>query len=196
MKELTLLEKKVIILLTYEISNTFHPIFKNNLTDIINNIKLKKYTKRQIEMVWHDTLDKFLDGHELADTRIEDSEDLREIDRLLIENFGEGEGLAPEKWKMNRKIRTILKRGIRDAEEARMVDDYICQTTDEDEIKRAETVLQEFEEKIKALLQKDHISSKSEYSFLSKYRIELNDDTPAAQKIDSMIEDFRKKKNC
>ena len=192
MKELTLLEKKVIILLTYEISNTFHPIFKNNLTDIINNTKLKKYTKRQIEMVWHD----FLDGHELADTRIEDSEDLREIDRLLIENFGEGEGLAPEKWKMNRKIRTILKRGIRDAEEARMVDDYICQTTDEDEIKRAETVLQEFEEKIKALLQKDHISSKSEYSFLSKYRIELNDDTPAAQKIDSMIEDFRKKKNC
>ena len=189
MKELTLLEKKVIILLTYEISNTFHPIFKNNLTDIINNIKLKKYTKRQIEMVWHD----FLDGYELADTRIEDSEDLREIDRLLIENFGEGEGLAPEKWKMNRKIRTILKRGIRDAEEARMVDDYICQTTDEDEIKRAETVLQEFEEKIKALLQKDHISSKSEYSFLSKYRIELNDDTPAAQKIDSMIEEFRKK---
>ena len=134
MKELTLLEKKVIILLTYEISNTFHPIFKNNLTDIINNIKLKKYTKRQIEMVWHDTLDKY----ELADTRIEDSEDLREMDRLLIENFGEGEGLAPEKWKMNRKIRTILKRGIRDAEEARMVDDYICQTTDEDEIKRAE----------------------------------------------------------
>ena len=192
MKELTLLEKKVIILLTYEISNTFHPIFKNNLKDIINNIKLKKYTKRQIEMVWHDTLDKY----ELADTRIEDSEDLREMDRLLIENFGEGEGLAPEKWKMNRKIRTILKRGIRDAEEARMVDDYICQTTDEDEIKRAETVLQEFEEKIKALLQKDHISSKSEYSFLSKYRIELNDDTPAAQKIDSMIEDFRKKKNC
>ena len=189
MKELTLLEKKVIILLTYEISNTFHPIFKNNLTDIINNIKLKKYTKRQIEMVWHD----FLDGYELADTRIEDSEDLREIDRLLIENFGEGEGLAPEKWKMNRKIRTILKRGIRDAEEARMVDDYICQTTDEDEIKRAETILQEFEEKIKALLQKDHISSKSEYSFLSKYRIELNDDTPAAQKIDSMIEEFRKK---
>ena len=192
MKELTLLEKKVIILLTYEISNTFHPIFKNNLTDIINNIKLKKYTKRQIEMAWHDTLDKY----ELADTRIEDSEDLREIDRLLIENFGEGEGLAPEKWKMNRKIRTILKRGIRDAEEARMVDDYICQTTDEDEIKRAETVLQEFEEKIKALLQKDHISSKSEYSFLSKYRIELNDDTPTAQKIDSMIEDFREKKNC
>ena len=192
MKELTLLEKKVIILLTYEISNTFHPIFKNNLIDIINNIKLKKYTKRQIEMVWHDTLDKY----ELADTRIEDSEDLREMDRLLIENFGEGEGLAPEKWKMNRKIRTILKRGIRDAEEARMVDDYICQTTDEVEIKRAETVLQEFEEKIKALLQKDHISSKSEYSFLSKYRIELNDDTPAAQKIDSMIEDFRKKKNC
>ena len=189
MKELTLLEKKVIILLTYEISNTFHPIFKNNLIDIINNIKLKKYTKRQIEMVWHD----FLDGYELADTRIEDSEDLREIDRLLIENFGEGEGLAPEKWKMNRKIRTILKRGIRDAEEARMVDDYICQTTDEVEIKRAETVLQEFEEKIKALLQKDHISSKSEYSFLSKYRIELNDDTPAAQKIDSMIEEFRKK---
>ena len=192
MKELTLLEKKVIILLTYEISNTFHPIFKNNLTDIINNIKLKKYTKRQIEMVWHD----FLDEYELADTRIEDSEDLREIDRLLIENFGEGEGLAPEKWKMNRKIRTILKRGIRDAEEARMVDDYICQTTDEDEIKRAGIILQEFEEKIKALLQKDHISSKSEYSFLSKYRIELNDDTPAAQKIDSMIEEFRKKKNC
>ena len=192
MKELTLLEKKVIILLTYEISNTFHPIFKNNLTDIINNIKLKKYTKRQIEMTWRETLE----DYELADTRIEDSEDLREIDRLLIENFGEGEGLAPEKWKMNRKIRTILKRGIRDAEEARMVDDYICQTTDEDEIKRAETVLQEFEEKIKALLQKDHISSKNEYSFLSKYRIELNDDTPAAQKIDSMIEDFRKKKNC
>ena len=192
MKELTLLEKKVIILLTYEISNISDTISKNILTDIINNIKLKKYTKRQIEMVWHDTLDKY----ELADTRIEDSEDLREIDRLLIENFGEGEGLAPEKWKMNRKIRTILKRGIRDAEEARMVDDYICQTTDEDEIKRAETVLQEFEEKIKALLQKDHISSKSEYSFMSKYRIELNDDTPAAQKIDSMIEDFRKKKNC
>ena len=192
MKELTLLEKKVIILLTYEISNISDTISKNILTDIINNIKLKKYTKRQIEMVWHD----FLDGYELADTRIEDSEDLREIDRLLIENFGEGEGLAPEKWKMNRKIRTILKRGIRDAEEARMVDDYICQTTDEDEIKRAETILQEFEEKIKALLQKDHISSKSEYSFLSKYRIELNDDTPAAQKIDSMIEDFRKKKNC
>ena len=189
MKELTLLEKKVIILLTYEISNISDTISKNILTDIINNIKLKKYTKRQIEMVWHD----FLDGHELADTRIEDSEDLREIDRLLIENFGEGEGLAPEKWKMNRKIRAILKRGIRDAEEARMVDDYICQTTDEDEIKRAETVLQEFEEKIKALLQKDHISSKSEYSFLSKYRIELNDDTPAAQKIDSMIEEFRKK---
>ena len=192
MKELTLLEKKVIILLTYEISNISDTISKNILTDIINNIKLKKYTKRQIEMVWHD----FLDGHELADTRIEDSEDLREIDRLLIENFGEGEGLAPEKWKMNRKIRTILKRGIRDAEEARMVDDYICQTTDEVEIKRAETVLQEFEEKIKALLQKDHISSKSEYSFLSKYRIELNDDTPAAKKIDSMIEEFRKKKNC
>ena len=192
MKELTLLEKKVIILLTYEISNISDTISKNILTDIINNIKLKKYTKRQIEMAWHDTLDKY----ELADTRIEDSEDLREMDRLLIENFGEGEGLAPEKWKMNRKIRTILKRGIRDAEEARMVDDYICQTTDEDEIKRAETVLQKFEEKIKALLQKDHISSKSEYSFLSKYRIELNDDTPAAQKIDSMIEDFRKKKNC
>ena len=192
MKELTLLEKKVIILLTYEINNISDTISKNILTDIINNIKLKKYTKRQIEMVWHD----FLDGHELADTRIEDSEDLREIDRLLIENFGEGEGLAPEKWKMNRKIRTILKRGIRDAEEARMVDDYICQTTDEVEIKRAETVLQEFEEKIKALLQKDHISSKSEYSFLSKYRIELNDDTPTAQKIDSMIEEFRKKKNC
>lgn len=192
MKELTLLEKKVIILLTYKISNISDTISKNILTDIINNIKLKKYTKRQIEMAWHDTLDKY----ELADTRIEDSEDLREMDRLLIENFGEGEGLAPEKWKMNRKIRTILKRGIRDAEEARMVDDYICQTTDEDEIKRAETVLQEFEEKIKALLQKDHISSKSEYSFLSKYRIELNDDTPAAQKIDSMIEDFREKKNC
>ena len=192
MKELTLLEKKVIILLTYEISNISDTISKNNLTDIINNIKLKKYTKRQIEMTWRETLE----DYELADTRIEDSEDLREIDRLLIENFGEGEGLAPEKWKMNRKIRTILKRGIRDAEEARMVDDYICQTTDEDEIKRAETVLQEFEEKIKALLQKDHISSKNEYSFLSKYRIELNDDTPAAQKIDSMIEDFRKKKNC
>ena len=192
MKELTLLEKKVIILLTYEISNTSDTISKNNLTDIINNIKLKKYTKRQIEMTWRETLE----DYELADTRIEDSEDLREIDRLLIENFGEGEGLAPEKWKMNRKIRTILKRGIRDAEEARMVDDYICQTTDEDAIKRAETVLQEFEEKIKALLQKDHISSKSEYSFLSKYRIELNDDTPAAQKIDSMIEDFRTKKNC
>ena len=192
MKELTLLEKKVIILLTYKISNISDTISKNILTDIINNIKLKKYTKRQIEMVWHDTLDKY----ELADTRIEDSKYLREIDRLLIENFGEGEGLAPEKWKMNRKIRTILKRGIRDAEEARMVDDYICQTTDEVEIKRAETVLQEFEEKIKALLQKDHISSKSEYSFLSKYRIELNDDTPAAQKIDSMIEEFRKKKNC
>jgi len=189
MKELTLLEKKVIILLTYEISNISDTISKNILTDIINNIKLKKYTKRQIEMVWHDTLDKY----ELADTRIEDSKYLREIDRLLIENFGEGEGLAPEKWKMNRKIRAILKRGIRDAEEARMVDDYICQTTDEVEIKRAETVLQEFEEKIKALLQKDHISSKSEYSFLSKYRIELNDDTPAAQKIDSMIEEFRKK---
>ena len=192
MKELTLLEKKVIILLTYEISNISDTISKNILTDIINNIKLKKYTKRQIEMTWRETLE----DYELADTRIEDSEDLREIDRLLIENFGEGEGLAPEKWKMNRKIRTILKRGIRDAEEARMVDDYICQTTDEVEIKRAETVLQEFEEKIKALLQKDHISSKSEYSFLSKYRIELNDDTPAAQKIDSMIEEFRKKKNC
>ena len=192
MKELTLLEKKVIILLTYEISNISDTISKNILTDIINNIKLKKYTKRQIEMTWRETLE----DYELADTRIEDSEDLREMDRLLIENFGEGEGLAPEKWKMNRKIRTILKRGIRDAEEARMVDDYICQTTDEDEIKRAETVLQKFEEKIKALLQKDHISSKSEYSFLSKYRIELNDDTPAAQKIDSMIEDFRKKKNC
>lgn len=192
MKELTLLEKKVIILLTYEISNISDTISKNILTDIINNIKLKKYTKRQIEMTWRETLE----DYELADTRIEDSEDLQEIDRLLIENFGEGEGLAPEKWKMNRKIRTILKRGIRDAEEARMVDDYICQTTDEDEIKRAESVLQEFEEKIKALLQKDHISSKSEYSFLSKYRIELNDDTPAAQKIDSMIEDFRKKKNC
>ena len=192
MKELTLLEKKVIILLTYEISNISDTISKNILTDIINNIKLKKYTKRQIEMTWRETLE----DYELADTRIEDSEDLQEIDRLLIENFGEGEGLAPEKWKMNRKIRTILKRGIRDAEEARMVDDYICQTTDEDEIKRAETILQEFEEKIKALLQKDHISSKSEYSFLSKYRIELNDDTPAAQKIDSMIEDFRKKKNC
>ena len=46
MKELTLLEKKVIILLTYEISNTSDTISKNNLTDIINNIKLKKYTKR------------------------------------------------------------------------------------------------------------------------------------------------------
>ena len=192
MKELTLLEKKVIILLTYEINNISDTISKNILTDIINNIKLKKYTKRQIEMTWRETLE----DYELADTRIEDSEDLREIDRLLIENFGEGEGLAPEKWKMNRKIRTILKRGIRDAEEARMVDDYICQTTDEVEIKKAETVLQEFEEKIKALLQKDHISSKSEYSFLSKYKIELNNDTPAAQKIDSMIEEFRKKKNC
>ena len=189
MKELTLLEKKVIILLTYEISNISDTISKNILTDIINNIRTRNLTNRQIEMAWHD----FLDGYELADTKIEDSEDLREIDRLLIENFGEGEGLAPEKWKMNRKIRTILKRGIRDAEEARMVDDYICQTTDKDEIKKAETVLQEFEEKIKALLQKDHISSKSEYSFLSKYRIELNDDTPAAQKIDSMIEEFRKK---
>ena len=93
MKELTLLEKKVIILLTYEISNISDTISKNILTDIINNIKLKKYTKRQIEMVWHD----FLDGHELADTRIEDSEDLREIDRLLIENFGEGEGLSSRK---------------------------------------------------------------------------------------------------
>ena len=192
MKELTLLEKKLIVLLKYKIKSAFFLESKIELEAIIENIKLKKYTKRQIEMVWHDTLDKY----ELADTRIEDSEDLREIDRLLIENFGEGEGLAPEKWKMNRKIRTILKRGIRDAEEARMVDDYICQTTDEDEIKRAETILQEFEKKIKALLQKDHISSKSEYSFLSKYRIELNDDTPAAQKIDSMIEDFRKKKNC
>lgn len=189
MKELTLLEKKVIILLTYEINNISDTISKNILTDIINNIKLKKYTKRQIEMTWRETLE----DYEFADTRIEDSEDLREIDRLLIENFGEGEGLAPEKWKMNRKIRTILKRGIRDAEEARMVDDYICQTTDEVEIKKAETVLQEFEEKIKALLQKDHISSKSEYSFLSKYKIELNNDTPAAQKIDSMIEEFRKK---
>ena len=192
MKELTLLEKKLIVLLKYKIKSAFFLESKIELEAIIEKIRTRNLTNRQIEMVWHD----FLDGHELADTRIEDSEDLREIDRLLIENFGEGEGLAPEKWKMNRKIRTILKRGIRDAEEARMVDDYICQTTDEDEIKRAETVLQEFEEKIKALLHKDHISSKSEYSFLSKYRIELNDDTPTAQKIDSMIEDFRKKKNC
>ena len=189
MKELTLLEKKLIILLKYKIKSAFFLETKIELEAIIEKIRTRNLTNRQIEMAWHD----FLDGYELADTKIEDSEDLREIDRLLIENFGEGEGLAPEKWKMNRKIRTILKRGIRDAEEARMVDDYICQTTDEDEIKRAETVLQEFEEKIKTLLQKDHISSKSEYSFLSKYRIELNDDTPAAQKIDSMIEDFRKK---
>ena len=192
MKELTLLEKKLIVLLKYKIKSAFFLESKIELEAIIEKIRTRNLTNRQIEMAWHD----FLDGYELADTKIEDSEDLREIDRLLIENFGEGEGLAPEKWKMNRKIRTILKRGIRDAEEARMVDDYICQTTDEDEIKRAESVLQEFEEKIKALLQKDHISSKSEYSFLSKYRIELNDDTPAAQKIDSMIEDFRKKKNC
>ena len=192
MKELTLLEKKLIVLLKYKIKSAFFLESKIELEAIIEKIRTRNLTNRQIEMAWHD----FLDGYELADTRIEDSEDLREIDRLLIENFGEGEGLAPEKWKMNRKIRTILKRGIRDAEEARMVDDYICQTTDEVEIKRAETVLQEFEEKIKALLQKDHISSKSEYSFLSKYRIELNDDTPAAQKIDSMIEEFRKKKNC
>ncbi len=192
MKELTLLEKKLIVLLKYKIKSAFFLESKIELEAIIEKIRTRNLTNRQIEMAWHD----FLDGYELADTKIEDSEDLREIDRLLIENFGEGEGLAPEKWKMNRKIRTILKRGIRDAEEARMVDDYICQTTDEDEIKRAETVLQEFEEKIKALLQKDHISSKSEYSFLSKYRIELNDDTPAAQKIDSMIEDSRKKKNC
>ena len=192
MKELTLLEKKLIVLLKYKIKSAFFLESKIELEAIIEKIRTRYLTNRQIEMAWHD----FLDGYELADTKIEDSEDLREIDRLLIENFGEGEGLAPEKWKMNRKIRTILKRGIRDAEEARMVDDYICQTTDEDEIKRAETILQEFEKKIKALLQKDHISSKSEYSFLSKYRIELNDDTPAAQKIDSMIEDFRKKKNC
>ena len=192
MKELTLLEKKLIVLLKYKIKSAFFLESKIELEAIIEKIRTRNLTNRQIEMEWHD----FLDGYELADTKIEDSEDLREIDRLLIENFGEGEGLAPEKWKMNRKIRTILKRGIRDAEEARMVDDYICQTTDEDEIKRAETILQEFEKKIKALLQKDHISSKSEYSFLSKYRIELNDDTPAAQKIDSMIEDFRKKKNC
>ena len=192
MKELTLLEKKLIVLLKYKIKSAFFLESKIELEAIIEKIRTRNLTNRQIEMAWHD----FLDGYELADTKIEDSEDLREIDRLLIENFGEGEGLAPEKWKMNRKIRTILKRGIRDAEEARMVDDYICQTTDEDEIKRAESVLQEFEEKIKALLQKDHISSKSEYSFLSKYRIELNDDTPAAQKIDSMIEEFRKKKNC
>ena len=192
MKELTLLEKKLIVLLKYKIKSAFFLESKIELEAIIEKIRTRNLTNRQIEMAWHD----FLDGYELADTKIEDSEDLREIDRLLIENFGEGEGLAPEKWKMNRKIRTILKRGIRDAEEARMVDDYICQTTDEDEIKRAETILQEFEKKIKALLQKDHISSKSEYSFLSKYRIELNDDTPAAQKIDSMIEDSRKKKNC
>ena len=78
MKELTLLEKKVIILLTYEISNISDTISKNNLTDIINNIKLKKYTKRQIEMAWHDALDKYA----LADTRIEDSKYLREMDRL------------------------------------------------------------------------------------------------------------------
>ena len=45
MKELTLLEKKVIILLTYKISNISDTISKNILTDIINNIKLKKYTK-------------------------------------------------------------------------------------------------------------------------------------------------------
>ena len=192
MKELTLLEKKLIVLLKYKIKSAFFLESKIELEAIIEKIRTRNLTNRQIEMAWHD----FLDGYELADTKIEDSEDLREIDRLLIENFGEGEGLAPEKWKMNRKIRTILKRGIRDAEEARMVDDYICQTTDEDEIKRAETILQEFEKKIKALLQKDHISSKSEYSFLSKYRIELNDDTPAAQKIDSMIEESRKKKNC
>ena len=192
MKELTLLEKKLIVLLKYKIKSAFFLESKIELEAIIEKIRTRNLTNRQIEMAWHD----FLDGYELADTKIEDSEDLREIDRLLIENFGEGEGLAPEKWKMNRKIRTILKRGIRDAEEARMVDDYICQTTDEDEIKRAETILQEFEEKIKALLQKDHISSKSEYSFLSKYRRELNDDTPTAQKIDSMIEDFRTKKNC
>ena len=192
MKELTLLEKKLIVLLKYKIKSAFFLESKIELEAIIEKIRTRNLTNRQIEMAWHD----FLDGYELADTKIEDSEDLREIDRLLIKNFGEGEGLAPEKWKMNRKIRTILKRGIRDAEEARMVDDYICQTTDEDEIKRAGIILQEFEEKIKALLQKDHISSKSEYSFLSKYRIELNDDTPAAQKIDSMIEDFRKKKNC
>ena len=38
MKELTLLEKKVIILLTYEISNISDTISKNILTDIINNI--------------------------------------------------------------------------------------------------------------------------------------------------------------
>ena len=189
MKELTLLEKKLIVLLKYKIKSAFFLESKIELEAIIEKIRTRNLTNRQIEMAWHD----FLDGYELADTKIEDSEDLREIDRLLIENFGEEEGLAPEKWKMNRKIRTILKRGIRDAEEARMVDDYICQTTDKDEIKKAETVLQEFEEKIKALLQKDHISSKSEYSFLSKYRIELNDDTPAAQKIDSMIEEFRKK---
>ena len=189
MKELTLLEKKLIVLLKYKIKSAFFLESKIELEAIIEKIRTRNLTNRQIEMAWHD----FLDGYELADTKIEDSEDLREIDRLLIENFGEGEGLAPEKWKMNRKIRAILKRGIRDAEEARMVDDYICQTTDKDEIKKAETVLQEFEEKIKALLQKDHISSKSEYSFLSKYRIELNDDTPAAQKIDSMIEEFRKK---
>ena len=69
-----------------------------------------------------------------------------------------------------------------------------AKTTDEDEIKRAETVLQEFEEKIKALLQKRPYLLEKRIFFLSKYRIELNDDTPAAQKIDSMIEDFRKKK--
>ena len=46
MKELTLLEKKVIILLTYEISNISDTISKNILTDIINNIKLKKIYKK------------------------------------------------------------------------------------------------------------------------------------------------------
>ena len=45
MKELTLLEKKVIILLTYEISNISDTISKNILTDIINNIKLKNIQK-------------------------------------------------------------------------------------------------------------------------------------------------------
>ncbi len=58
-------------------------------------------------MVWHD----FLDGHELADTRIEDSEDLREIDRLLIENFEKEKGLLPKMENEPEKIRTILKRG-------------------------------------------------------------------------------------
>ena len=191
MKELTLLEKKVIILLTYEITDTSDTISKNNLMDIINNIKLKKYTKRQIELVWREILEKY----ELNEINIDDSKHLQEINRLLIDNFGEGEGLASEKWKMNRKIRAILKSGIRDADEARMVDDYISQITDEEEIKKGEIRLMEFEEKIKTLMQKDSISSKGDYSFLSKYRMEISDDTPAAQKLDRMLKDFRKKKN-